>query len=162
MIGRRPEATVGIGEAVAIATGAPIPSGADAVVPIENAETTEEGDLVRLLEAVPAGRPVRPQGEDVPAGTVLGPAGKRLGAPEIGLLANAGVPHPLVHPRPRVIVLSTGDELVRPTGTPHFGQVRDSNADTLCGSLGEAGAIPLLAGIVRDDPDSLKETVFSF
>jgi molybdopterin molybdotransferase len=98
----------------------------------------------------------------VHAGDLLVPAGKRLSAGELGLLANAGVPHPLVHPRPRVIVLSTGDELVRPTETPHFGQVRDSNAYTLFGSLREAGAIPLLAGIVRDDPDSLKETVFSF
>src|SRR6476646_10423131 len=162
MIGHRPEATVGTGEAVAIATGAPIPSGADAVVPIENAETTGDADLVRLLEAVPAGRHVRPQGEDVPAGAVLVPAGKRLGAPEIGLLANAGVPHPLVHPRPRVIVFSTGDELVPPTETPTFGQVRDANAYTLFGALREVGAMPVLAGIVHDDPEALKEAVFSY
>src|SRR3954451_19402962 len=103
MIGHRPEATVGMGEAVAIATGAPIPSGADAVIPIENAGSSVDGALVRLFESVAAGRHVRPQGEDVPAGTVLVPAGKRVGAPEIGLLANAGVPHPLVHPRPRVL-----------------------------------------------------------
>jgi len=162
MIGHRPEATVGMGEAVAIATGAPIPSGADAVVPIENAVPNEDEDLVRLLEAVPAGRHVRPQGEDVPAGTVLVPAGKRLGAPEIGLLANAGVPHPLVHPRPRVIVFSTGDELVPPTETPTFGQVRDANAYTLFGALREVGAMPVLAGIVHDDPEALKEAVFSY
>jgi len=162
MIGQRPEATVGMGEAVAIATGAPIPSGADAVVPIENAVPNEDEDLVRLLEAVPAGRHVRPQGEDVPAGTVLVPAGKRLGAPEIGLLANAGVPHPLVHPRPRVIVFSTGDELVPPTETPTFGQVRDANAYTLFGALREVGAMPVLAGIVHDDPEALKEAVFSY
>src|SRR5690349_16372370 len=100
MIGHRPDATVGMGEAVAIATGAPVPSGADAVVPIENTRSNEDEDLVRVMEAVPAGRHVRPQAEDVPAGTVLVGAGKRLGAPEIGLLANAGVPHPMVHPRP--------------------------------------------------------------
>ena len=188
MIGHRPEATVGMGEAVAIATGAPIPAGADAVVPIENAET-EDGDLVRLLESVPVGRhavdvPEKvervdewevppelhalpehrsdPRREDVPAGTVLVPAGKRLGAPEIGLLANAGVPHPLVHPRPRVIVFSTGDELIPPTETPAFGQVRDANAYTLFGALREVGAIPVLAGIVHDDPEALREAVFSF
>ena len=162
LIGHRPDATVGMGESVAIATGAPIPSGADAVVPIENAEVTDEGDLVRLFDAVPAGRHVRPQGEDVAAGAVLVPAGKRLGAPEIGLLANAGVPHPLVHPRPRVIVFSTGDELVPPTETPSYGQVRDANAFTLFGALREVGAMPVLAGIVHDDPEALKEAVFSY
>jgi molybdopterin molybdotransferase len=159
MIGHRPEATVGAGEAVKIATGAPVPAGADAIVPIENAE--EDGDLVRLFDAPEPGRHVRPRGEDVREGDVLVPAGKRLGAPELGLLANAGVPHPLVRPRPRVIVLSTGDELVAPTETPDFGQVRDANAYTLFGALREAGAMPVLAGIVQDEPDSLKETVLS-
>src|SRR5438034_2028489 len=161
-IGQQPEATVGMGEAVAIATGAPIPAGADAVVPRENADDGDDGDLVRVFEAVPEARHVRPRGEDVREGDLLVPAGKRLSAGELGLLANAGVPHPLVHPRPRVIVLSTGDELIPPTESPHFGQVRDSNAYTVFGSLREAGAIPVLAGIVKDDPDSLKETVFSF
>jgi molybdopterin molybdotransferase len=65
----------------------------------------------------------------------------------------------VVHPRPRVIVLSTGDELIPPTEDPQFGQVRDSNAYTIFGAVREAGAIPVLAGIVRDDVDQLKETV---
>jgi molybdopterin molybdotransferase len=160
MIGQRPDATVGMGEAVKIATGAPIPGGADAVVAVENTES--DGDLVRVFESVPDGRHVRPQGEDVRIGDVLVPAGKRIGAPEIGLLANAGVPHPLVHPRPRVIVFSTGDELVPPTETPSFGQVRDANAYTLFGALREAGAMPVMAGIVRDDPEQLKEAVLSY
>jgi molybdopterin molybdotransferase len=161
MIGQRPEATVGMGEAVAIATGAPIPAGADAVVPKENTESRDK-DLVRIFEAVGERRHVRPRGEDVREGDVLVPAGNRLSAGELGLLANAGVPHPLVHPRPRVIVLSTGDELIPPTEQPRFGQVRDSNAYTIFGALREAGATPVLAGIVKDDPESLKETVFSF
>jgi molybdopterin molybdotransferase len=160
MIGQHPDATVGMGEAVKIATGAPIPGGADAVVPLENTEG--EDGLVRVFEAVDEGRHVRPQGEDVRIGDVLVPAGKRIGAPEIGLLANAGVPHPLVHPRPRVIVFSTGDELVPPTETPSFGQVRDANAYTLFGALREAGAMPVMAGIVRDDPEQLKEAVLSY
>jgi molybdopterin molybdotransferase len=160
MIGQHPEATVGMGEAVKIATGAPIPGGADAVVPVENTEG--ENGLVRVFEPVDEGRHVRPQGEDVRIGDVLVPAGKRIGAPEIGLLANAGVPHPLVHPRPRVIVFSTGDELVPPTETPSFGQVRDANAYTLFGALREAGAMPVMAGIVRDDPEQLKEAVLSY
>ena len=160
MIGYRPETTVGGGEAMAIATGAPIPSGADTIVPIENAEVHDE--IVRLVEAAPAGRHVRPVGEDVTEGTVLVERGKRLGGPELGLLANAGHPTPLVHPRPRVIVLSTGDELVPPTETPDFGQIRDSNAYTLFGALREVGAIPVLAGIVGDEPDSLKQTVLDY
>jgi molybdopterin molybdotransferase len=93
---------------------------------------------------------------------VLVQRGKRLGPPELGLLANAGFPTPLVHPRPRVVVLSTGDELVVPTETPQFGQVRDANAYTIFGALREAGAMPVLAGIVRDDADSLKQTVFDY
>lgn len=160
LIGQRPEATVGIGEAVQIATGAPIPAGADAIIPIEDIEGG--GDRVRTFGPVAEGRHVRPRGEDVKQGDVLVPKGKRLGAPELGLLANAGVPHPLVHPRPRVIVLSTGDELIPPTESPTFGQVRDSNAYTLFGALREVGAIPVLAGIVKDDPESLKDTVFSY
>ena len=160
MIGHRHEATVGIGEAVVIATGAPIPAGADTIVPIENAE--EDAGLVRVFAPAEEGHHIRPRGEDVREGDVLVAAGKRLGAPEVGLLANAGVPHPLVHPRPRVIVISTGDELIPPTEEPSFGQVRDANAYTLFGALKEAGAMPVMAGIVRDDPESLKETVLNF
>jgi molybdopterin molybdotransferase len=159
MIGRLPETTVGGGEAVRIATGAPIPGGADAIVPIENAQVL--GETVRLLDAPAPGRHVRPAGEDVREGEILVPSGKRLGPPELGLLANAGFPHPLVHPRPRVVVLSTGDELVPPTTAPEYGQIRDSNAYTIFGAIREVGATPTLAGIVRDDVDELRETVLS-
>ncbi len=160
MIGHRPEATVGIGEAVEIATGAPIPAGADAIVPVENSEKANE--TVRLFQAPAPGTHVRPAGEDVKTGQVLVERGKRLGPPELGLLANAGHPTPLVHPRPRVVVLSTGDELIPPTETPEFGQVRDSNAFTIFGALRDAGAMPVLAGIVRDDVEQLKETVLDY
>jgi molybdopterin molybdotransferase len=159
LIGHRPEGTVGRGEAMRIATGAPIPAGADAVVPIENAAVDE--DLVRVLEAVPTGRHIRPAGEDVTEGDVLVRAGRRLGAPEMGLLASAGHSRVLTHPRPRVIVLSTGDELVEPGRPPRYGQIPDSNAFTLFGALREAGAVPYLAGIVRDDVDQLKDTIFN-
>jgi molybdopterin molybdotransferase len=161
LIGHRPEGTVGAGEAIRIATGAPIPAGADCVVPIENA-LADGDELVRVLQGPTAGTHVRPRGEDVRDGDVLVPGGKRLGAPELGLLANAGHATPLVHPRPRVVVLSTGDELVAPTETPSFGQVRDANAFTIFGALREMGAMPVIAGIVRDDVESLRETVFSF
>jgi len=161
LIGHEPEGTVGAGETMHIATGAPVPAGADVVVPIENADV--EGDeLVRLLDGPASGTHVRPRGEDVHEGDVLIPSGKRLGAPELGLLANAGHPTPLVHPRPRVVVLSTGDELVPPTETPSFGQVRDANSFTIFGALREMGAMPVMAGIVRDDVESLRNTIFNF
>jgi len=160
LIGHRPEVTVGGGEAVAIATGAPVPSGADTIVPVENASVL--GEFVSLVEAARPGRHVRPVGEDVTEGTVLVERGKRLGGPELGLLANAGHAAPLVHPRPRVVVLSTGDELIPPTESPDFGQIRDSNAYSIFGGLREAGAMPVLAGIVRDDADSLKQTVLDY
>ena len=160
-IGHEPEGTVGAGETMHIATGAPVPAGADVVVPIENADV--EGDeLVRLLDGPASGTHVRPRGEDVHEGDVLIPSGKRLGAPELGLLANAGHPTPLVHPRPRVVVLSTGDELVPPTVTPSFGQVRDANSFIIFGALREMGAMPVMAGIVRDDVESLRDTIFNF
>jgi molybdopterin molybdotransferase len=161
LIGHEPEGTVGAGETMHIATGAPVPAGADVIVPIENADV--DGDeVVRLLDGPPPGTHVRPRGEDVHEGDVLIPSGKRVGAPELGLLANAGHPTPLVHPRPRVVVLSTGDELVPPTETPAFGQVRDANSFTIFGALREMGAMPVMAGIVRDDVESLRDTIFNF
>jgi len=158
-IGRPPEATVGGGEAIRIATGAPIPAGADTIVPIENCEL--DADTVRILVPSPEGKHIRPAGEDVKGGETILRAGRRIGAPELGLLATAGFSHPLVHPRPRVVVLSTGDELIPPGQVPEFGQVRDSNAYLLFGALREAGAVPVMAGIVRDEVDDLREAVFS-
>jgi len=159
LIGQRPEATVGGGEAVRIATGAPIPAGADTIVPVENTDVS--GELVRVFSATPEGKHIRPSGEDAREGQTLLRAGRRIGAPEMGLLATAGVSHPYVHPRPRVVVLSTGDELVPPSQTPDYGQVRDSNAYLLFGALREVGAVPMLAGIVRDDVETFRGAVFN-
>ena len=159
LIGQRPEGTVGGGEAMSIATGAPIPAGADTIVPIESCDAS--GDRVRVFGGTPGGKHIRPAGEDVRAGEPLIPVGRRLQAPELGLLATAGVSHPMVRPRPRVTVISTGDELIPPTQSPEFGQIRDSNAYTLFAALREAGAVPTLAGIVRDDVDALKDVVLS-
>jgi molybdopterin molybdotransferase len=156
-IGHRPEGTVGAGEAFRIATGAPVPAGADTVVPVENTEPAD--DLVRIFESPAAGRHVRPAGEDAAAGALLVSRGKRLGAPELGLLANAGIATPLVHPRPRVVVISTGDELIPPTEEPEYGQVHDANAYTIFAALREAGAIPVMAGIVHDDVDAFRDIV---
>jgi molybdopterin molybdotransferase len=158
-IGQRPDATVGGHEAVRIDTGAPIPAGADCVVPIEHTES--RANKVWVRQAVPEGRHVRPAGEDVRAGEVIVPEGRRLSAAELGLLASAGHAQVLAHPRPRVVVISTGDELVEPWQQAAFGQVRDANSFTLLGALREAGAVPYTAGIVPDDVDAFREAIVS-
>jgi molybdopterin molybdotransferase len=159
-VGRQPEATVGGGEAVAIATGAPVPAGADAIVPIEDTQT--QGDGVLVFRPTEEGRHIRPAGQDVKAGDVLVATGRRIGAPELGLLAGSGRASFLVHPRARVVILSTGDELVEPGRPLAYGQVRDANGYTLYAGLRDAGAVPYLGGIVHDDPEALKEAVLGF
>jgi molybdopterin molybdotransferase len=158
-IGREPRQSLGPGEAIRIDTGAPIPEGVDGVVPIENCRVKD--DRVFVLERVPAGKHVRPPAEDARAGDVLVPEGRKLGGPELGLLAAAGIDPVAVRPRPRVVVISTGDELVEPHRDPGFGQIRDANAHTLYGAVREAGASCFLAGIVGDDVDQFKELLLS-
>jgi molybdopterin molybdotransferase len=155
--GQQPDGTVGLDEAIRIATGAPVPAGADTIVPIENGRL--EGEGVLILEPSGPGAFIRPAGQDVKAGSVLVPRGRRVSGPELGLLASAGYSSVLVYPRPRVVVISTGDELVEPGRPASFGLIRDSNAFTLYGGLRDAGAEPFLGGIVRDDVEQLRETV---
>jgi molybdopterin molybdotransferase len=157
LVGHQPEVTVGAGEAARIATGAPIPAGADAIVPIE--QSVVEDQQVKVLRASPEGAFIRPAGQDVKAGQVLVPEGRRISGPELGLLASSGHASVLVFPRPRVVVISTGDELVEPSRPAPFGMVRDTNSYTLYGGLREVGAVPYLAGIIRDDVDALRDEV---
>jgi molybdopterin molybdotransferase len=156
-VGRPPVATVGGGEAIRIATGAPVPAGADCVVPIEHC--VAQGALVHVLRPFGEGANIRPAGQDVGAGQTLVPAGRRISAGELGLLASSGHASVLVHPRPRVVVLSTGDELVEPGRPASFGMVRDANSFTLYGGLRDVGAVPYLAGIIRDEEEALKNEV---
>jgi molybdopterin molybdotransferase len=156
-VGQSPVGTVGSGEAIRIATGAPVPAGADCIIPIEHCVV--EGETVHVLKALREGANVRPSGEDVRAGSVLVPAGRRLASPELGILASSGHASVLVHPRPRVVVISTGDELVEPGRPAPFGMVRDANSFTLYGALRDVGTVPYLAGIIRDDADVFKEEV---
>jgi molybdopterin molybdotransferase len=156
-IGRQPEVTVGPGEAVRIATGAPVPAGSDCIVPIEYAVV--QGESVLVLRELPERANVRPAGQDVRSGQVLVPQGRRIAAPELGLLASSGHASVLVHPKARAVVISTGDELVEPGRPAPFGMIRDANSFTLFGAVREAGAVPYLAGIVRDEPESLRDEV---
>ena len=152
-IGSPGELEVGGGEAVAVPTGGVVPPGADAVVPVE--QTIREADRVLVLAPVPPGRYVRRAGQDVRAGDVMVPAGKRLLAADLGLLASAGLGSVRAIPRARVGILSTGDELVEPGAPLGPGLVPDANALTLHGCVLEAGAVPVPLGRVPDDGAAL-------
>jgi molybdopterin molybdotransferase len=158
-MGHRPETAVSPGEAVAIPTGGVIPEGADSVMPIE--ACVVEAERVLVLQPSDAGEHVRRAGEDVRAGEVLVPSGRRIMAPELGLLASAGIAEVEVRPPARVLVVSTGDELVPPGEAAGSGQVHDANAFTLYGQIREVGAVPHAGGIVRDDPHDLVEALVS-
>jgi molybdopterin molybdotransferase len=156
-MGARPEVPVGPGEAAEIPTGGPIPSGADAVVPVE--ACAPDGEVVGVLQPSSRGQHVRPAGEDVPAGGVLLEAGRALGGPELGLIASAGIPEVEVRPRARVGIVSTGDEVVSPEEPAGYGQIYDANAFTLYGAVREAEGTPVDLGPVPDDPARLLETL---
>jgi molybdopterin molybdotransferase len=144
------------GACVAIPTGAVLPEGADAVVMVEYTAETMPGTIEVTRPVAPGAGIVRAD-EDVPAGALLVAGGRPLRAPELGLLAAAGVTAVEVHARPRVAIVSTGDEIV-PPGTPKLapGQVRDATASALAGLVLDAGGIPIAAGIVPDDRAELE------
>lgn len=147
------QGTLGPGEALRIMTGAPLPAGADTVVPQELAE--REDGTVRL-EAVDAGANVRARGEDVRAGAVVLAPGAVLRPQELGLLASLGLHEAWVHGRPRVALLSTGDEVVEPGLPRKPGQIYDANRFSLHGLVEAAGATPVDFGIVPDVRDVLR------
>jgi molybdenum cofactor synthesis domain-containing protein len=143
---------VGPGQAARIMTGAPMPAGADAVVLVERTRT--EGDVATIEITVEPGTSVRGVGEDVRPGDVVVAAGVILTPGYLGVLASVGVDRVAVHRRPRVGVLSTGDELV--TGGPlGRGQIRDSNRPTLLALVREAGFEAVDLGVVADDEASV-------
>ncbi len=145
-----------------ITTGAPLPPGADAVVMVEETDplpSQDEIPRVRIRARVRPGDDVRPVGVDVAAGQQVLAAGERLGPAEIGLLATVGAAQVTVHPRPRVAVLSTGDELVSPERALGPGQIRDSNRPMLLAAIAQHGGIPMDLGIARDDQADLERHV---
>jgi molybdenum cofactor synthesis domain-containing protein len=156
-MGRAPTVDVGPGEAVAVSTGCVAPNGADAVVPVELTEH-DRGDVL-VLRALPPDKHIRPAGEDVRAGDLLLAAGRRLGPPDLGALAACGLADVSVIPRARVAIVSTGDELVRPPAPLEAGQIYDSNSHVLAACVREAGAEPVDAGPVGDDPQLLRSTL---
>lgn len=144
---------VGAGQVVRIMTGAPVPHGADAVVPVET--TSGDDGEVAFHRAVSAGEHIRLPGEDLRPGQVLLKAGRRVQPADVALLSAAGVARVLCVPPPRVVVLSSGDELIQATREPGPGQIRDSNGPMLASMVRAAGAIPFMTGIVPDDRKAL-------
>jgi molybdopterin molybdotransferase len=147
------DGTVETGEALCIMTGAPMPMGADTVVPQELSERAADE---ALLDAVPEGANVRERGEDVRAGAVVLRRGSVLRAQELGLVASLGLPDVWVHARPRVALLSTGDEVVTPGLPRKPGQIYDANRFSLHGLVETTGGTPLDLGIAPDIPDVLR------
>ncbi len=142
-----------------IFTGAPMPEGADAVVMVERTERRADGAVVAIQAEVAPGLHVRAAGDDLHAGDAVFAAGDVLTPGHLGVLAGIGATDVLAHPRPRVGVLSTGDELV-PPGTPLGpGQIHDSNRLTLLALVAEAGATPVDLGLVADDADEIRATI---
>jgi molybdopterin molybdotransferase len=154
-MGRAPEAEVRPGTAVAIATGAPLPEGADAVLKVEHTQSATP-ELLEVLKPVTPGEGMVRADEDAAPGGELVPAGRPLRAQDLGMLAAAGIVDVPVFTRPKVTLVSTGDELVSASPAPvDMGQVRDSSAPALAALVREAGGEPQFAGIVRDDRDLL-------
>ena len=146
----------GPASAVRIMTGAPVPDGFDAVIPFEEAETDKTGVLI-IRNPVSEHRNVRPRGEDLRAGDPLVATGESLTPARIGLLAAAGITHPLVHPPPRVAILSTGDELIPADGAPlEPARIHDSNGPMLEALVGSAGGVPTGIARIGDDPAALR------
>ncbi|GAA0400000.1 molybdopterin molybdotransferase MoeA [Microbispora corallina] len=141
---------IGPGLVTRIMTGAPLPAGADAVVPVE---WTDAGTIrVRIDRPAESGNAIRRAGEDVAAGDTVLPEGTLIGPAQLGILAGVGRRRVTVRPRPRVVVLSTGAELAEP-GTPlGHGQIWESNSFMLAAAVREAGAEGFRAGAVTDDP----------
>lgn len=145
------------GLAARIMTGAPMPAGADAVVPVE---WTDGGTAkVTIRRSATPGHYIRRAGEDVTKDQTVLPAGTRIGAAQIGMLAAVGRPRVIARPRPRVAVLSTGSELVEPGRPVGPGQIWDSNSFALTAAVSEAGGVGFRQGSVGDEPRQVLATI---
>jgi molybdenum cofactor synthesis domain-containing protein len=144
------------GQAARIMTGAPLPDGADAIVPIED---TDHGGLyfATVLRAPKPAAHIRRAGEDARAGDTVLTTGSVLWPTRLAAAASAGRSSLLAQPAPRVAVISTGSELVTPGEVPRRGQIPDSNSYLLAAAVAEAGALPIRIGAVPDDENTLRD-----
>ncbi len=157
-MGRMPDFSIHLGQAGLIHTGGMLPGGCDAVVMLENVQAARPGEI-EVLKAVAAGENILRPGEDVKKGDTLLPAGAILRPAEIGGLIALGLTRIEVVARPRVGILSSGDEVIPPQDVPVPGQVRDINSYTLGALAAQIGAEPKLYGIVPDREQDLRESL---
>lgn len=143
---------------VYVPTGGAVPEGADAMVMIEHTENYGDG-TIGIVKAVAPGENLIYKGDDVHPGKPVLPAGRLIGAQDIGALAAMGVTRVDVCRKLRIAIISTGDELVDASETPEDGQIRDLNSPMLAALMTQAGCEPKLYGIIRDDAESLAEAV---
>ena len=160
--GSHPTISLAEGEAARIMTGAPIPAGADAVIPVEDTsfDQREAGapppDQVQIFKYTKAGWNIRPRGMDIRSGQAVLHRGRLLKPQDLGLLAMLGVAQVLVHRKPRVALFSSGDELLEVEAPLVEGKIRDSNSYTLAALIEESGADVIRLGVAKDDPDSVE------
>jgi molybdopterin molybdotransferase len=152
-----PHLSVGCGEAAAIMTGAPVPSGADAVVMVEY--TSRDGDLVEISKGVEAGANIVPTGSESRLGEQLLVPGMWLDHAAIAVAASVGKSRLQVYGRPRVAVLATGDEIVGLDATPGRNQIRNSNSYSIAAQILVAGGEPVLLPIAPDEPVRLRSLI---
>jgi len=155
--GTFPTKTVGKGEAIRIMTGAPLPQGADTVLKVE--DTEHKPDSVKVFKEEQKGANIRPQGEDVRKGDCIIPQGKAIRPAEAGMLAILAKPFVFVYQRPRVAILSTGDELVDLDERLTDEKIVNSNSYGIAAAVQEAGGLPILLGIAKDNPEALKAKI---
>jgi molybdopterin molybdotransferase len=146
------------GQCAAVPTGAEVPAGADAMVMVEHTENLEGGQVAVYKPAAPGTNMIM-RGEDTKPGDVVLPAGRRINAADTGTLAALGITRVPVSARPRVAILSTGDELINPEQKPTPGQIRDVNSPLLHNAVLEAGGEPFTLCILRDDEENLTRAV---
>lgn len=146
-------------EAMRIFTGAPMPDGADAVVMVEHTRREDGGARVALLAEVAVGEAVRAAGDELHTGDAVFSPGEVISPGHLGVLAGIGITEVLAHPRPRVGVLSTGDELVEAGRPLAPGQIRDSNRATLLALVAQNGWIAVDLGLIRDDEAAISNAI---
>ena len=152
------DVTVGRGQCCEIMTGAPLPSGANAVMMVENTERLSP-ESVRVLKTTRENEGLLRRGAEARQGDRILGTGRRIGLADLGLLAGVGKSSVLVSKKPRVAVIATGDELVEVDQEPQPGQIRNSNTYTICAQVKEAGAEPVILGIGRDNLDDLRSKI---
>ncbi|MEM3507374.1 MAG: molybdopterin biosynthesis protein, partial [Candidatus Bathyarchaeia archaeon] len=153
--GDKPSIEIHEGEAVEIATGAPIPKGANAVEMVEY--THQENDYIYLYKPVSLGENIIAAGSDIMSGELVLRKNQRITSREMGVLAAIGLNKVKVYKKPKVAIISTGNELLPPGKQLEYGKVYDVNSSSLIGAVIESGGEPIFLGISRDDPNEIKE-----